>query len=91
MSGQVEQKILKAKQLYARYGQAMLDDPKIGNVVDKYRNAIINTNKSMKHLGIVEACTLCAPVTGSCCFREVEEWYDDILLLIESSTRDMSQ
>lgn len=79
----IEEKIHRAKWLYAHYGEALTKQDGLGALFDMYRNAIWKTQEVMKRLRVVETCSACAcDESGSCCFQGVEEWYDHVLLLI---------
>jgi len=78
------EKIEKAKRLYKEFGKDVVSDPEINALLSKYRKEIINTQEMMLDLGIVKACAFCDANTpgGSCCGKGIEDWYDEILLLI---------
>ncbi len=79
----IEKEIDRAKWLYAHYGEVLTEQDGLGALFDRYRNAIGKTQEVMKHLRVVETCSACAREgSGSCCFQGVEEWYDQVLLLI---------
>ena len=80
----IEEEIFKAKTLHKRYGEAMLKNHGLFELMEKYRKAIETSYELMKEMGIITTCTVCAKnhKAGSCCFQGVEEWYDHILLLI---------
>ena len=74
--------IEKARTLYRRWGKEILIMPEMRKRLESYDDAIENTQKRIRQAGVVGSCGLCAAKTGSCCFREVETWYDPVLLLI---------
>ncbi|MEW6665640.1 MAG: hypothetical protein AB1512_10540 [Thermodesulfobacteriota bacterium] len=79
----VQGEILAAKRLHTDYGEAMLADPELAPLIERYRGAFLNTRAIMEQEGIFTACAACAArVEGGCCFCGVEEWYDSMLLLI---------
>ena len=79
----IEEEIHRAKWLYAQYGEALTDQEGLGRLFYRYGNAIRETQEVMKQLRLVETCSACAcGESGSCCFQGVEEWYDQVLLLI---------
>jgi hypothetical protein len=79
----IEEEIIRAKRLYARYGEALTNHDGLGALFEMYRSAIRTTQEVMNQLGVVETCSVCAcEGSGSCCFQGVEEWYDHVLLLI---------
>ena len=76
-------KIKAAKDLYRRFGDVMLKDPHVADLLEQYRDAIEQTQQEMKQGGVVQTCTVCAvEETGGCCFNGVEDWYDTMLLFI---------
>lgn len=78
-----EGEILAAKRLHADCGEALLADPALGNLFERYRRSLRGTRAVMEAEGIHAACASCAArVQGGCCFCGVEEWYDPVLLLI---------
>jgi hypothetical protein len=79
----IEKEMEKARRLYDRRA----DDPSLQDAIAdglvKYREAVSLTLEQMNRAGVMRACSLCAAGSGgSCCFQGVEEWYDDVLLLI---------
>jgi len=60
----------------------LLAIPEMLSLLQQYYTAIEHTQQVMRETGVTPACTLCATKTGSCCFQEVETWYDTMLLLI---------
>lgn len=69
--------------LHEQYGEAMINDNGLSNLVEKYRKAIMSTQELMQEVGITEACAVCAGKRdGSCCYRGVEAWYDHMLLFV---------
>jgi hypothetical protein len=79
----IETEIEEAGRLYAAYGRDLSRQEAIAGDLEKYSKAVALTLESMLQAGVVAACTSCAGRSeGSCCFQGVEEWYDDVLLLI---------
>ena len=79
----IESEILRARDLYDRYGRDILADRDLGGMLARYHEAISYTRETMSVTGMVRVCAACAlDGDGSCCFREVEDWYDFVLLLI---------
>jgi len=68
--------------LYHAYGKSILARSDMRRLLYRYDAAIENTRETMRQAGVVLICGLCAEKTGSCCFEEVETWYDPTLLLI---------
>ena len=81
----VLKEINKAKQLYDRFGESIWGDKTSGSLLIKYRTAIMRSGSMIKDIGIADACSNCAKTKlGSCCSPEVENWYDCILLFINT-------
>jgi len=80
--GIIQERIREAESLYRSHGQRILALPEMNRRLTRYDRAIENTQASMRQTGIAAACSLCSERTGSCCFQEVETWYDPMLLLI---------
>jgi hypothetical protein len=79
----IEKEIARAKELHEEYGEAMIHDGGLFDLVEKYRKAILNTQELMLDVGITEACKVCARKgDGSCCYQGVEVWYDHLLLFV---------
>jgi hypothetical protein len=79
----IGKEINRAQSLYGRYGQALLHADGLGDLFERYWNAIRNTQEVMNQVRIIETCSGCAcEGSGSCCFQGVEEWYDHVLLLM---------
>lgn len=75
--------IKKARSLYAVYGEALERDAGLNALVAAYREGILKTAASMREMGVVGGCTVCATEgAGSCCFQGIEDGYDHMLLLI---------
>jgi hypothetical protein len=68
--------------LYHEYGESILAISGMRQLLDRYDAAIEITQETMRQAGVADICGLCAEKTGSCCFQEVETWYDPMLLLI---------
>jgi len=80
--GNIQDRISEAESLYQTHGQRILALPEMNRCLTCYDLAIENTQALMRQTGAAAACSLCAKKTGSCCFQEVETWYDPMLLLI---------
>jgi hypothetical protein len=74
--------VKEALSRYQAYGKTLLALPDVRQLVNRYNAAIDNTQAVMRHAGVTVVCGLCASQTGSCCFQEVETWYDPTLLLM---------
>lgn len=66
----------------SRLGAVCLQDPELGALLGKLRCLIERTDSLMLDSGVVEACSLCARATGSCCFREMGQSYADVQLFV---------
>jgi len=76
-------KIREARLLFSNHGQAMASDRELSELLLKYRKAIEKTHQVMNETSVISTCTACAAQRpGSCCAAGVEEWYDELLLLI---------
>jgi len=75
-------RIETAQTLVKRWGNEILSMPEVRKSLKRYDEAIENTQKCMQQTGVGSSCGRCAAKTGSCCFKEVETWYDPVLLLI---------
>ena len=72
-----------ARALYALYGDSILGNEIIADLLHTYKEDIGRTNRMMRHADIVATCSDCAKQGhGSCCMKDVEGWYDPILLMI---------
>ncbi len=78
----IQRQIERASHLLSRFGAACLRVPELGALLEKLRRLIERTDSLMVDSGVVEACSRCARVTGSCCFREMGQSYTDVQLLI---------
>jgi len=79
----IEKKIEKARRLHARWAEDRSLQEATAEGIEEYRRAIASTSREMDRAGVIGACTSCAAGPGgSCCFYGVEDWYDDVLLLI---------
>ena len=79
----IEKEIVRAKVLHEQYGEAMINNNGLFDLVQNYRKAIMSTQELMQEVGITEACAACAGKRdGSCCYRGVEAWYDHMLLFV---------
>jgi len=75
--------LLAARRLFRLYALPLGKDASLGEVLDRYCQAIAQTGKTMHYLGVTAACEHCAlKAGGSCCFLGVENKYDKVLLLI---------
>jgi hypothetical protein len=79
----VEAKLVAAEKLARLFGEQIRTDPDLAAGLERYRQAIAASREVMGRSAMVTLCAACARETpGGCCFRQVEEWYDPVLLLI---------
>ncbi len=80
----VEEMIAGARNLFARYGDAIQKDECIGRLIDSLKTNLENSAKCMEGLGIFCACARCDETSpaGSCCSRGLERKYSPVLLLM---------
>jgi hypothetical protein len=79
----IERRIQSARGLHAKWSGDLSREKGIMKSLEKYRGAIPRTFEHMLRAGVARACSFCAAgPAGSCCFESVEDWYDDVLLLI---------
>jgi hypothetical protein len=79
----IEQKIEQAYNLLQTCSGSLVEDPSICALLQKLRDCIENTNRSMLALGVVTECKNCEEKEGgSCCGAGIENKYDVVLLLI---------
>ncbi len=82
-SGSIESKTSLALDLWERYGDFFLSDPKLSALIDTYRSAVQVSSDTMRELGVSRICAECdAELGGSCCGDGIENKYDSILLLL---------
>ncbi len=72
----------RALRLYQEHGESILATPEMQRLLGLYDSSIGHTQETVRQAGMAAACGLCAEQIGSCCFEEVETWYDPMLLLI---------
>lgn len=80
--GSIEYKIALAYHLQANFGQALLQDEDIRERLIHLKQNIEATWKEMVSIGVVRECRDCAVKDGSCCGTDMENSYDEVLLLI---------
>ncbi len=78
----VEERIKKARKLYDLYGERLLRDDRISELINRLERAVERTWSYMREIGVTEVCRECAMEVGSCCKRWVEDEYDVEILLI---------
>ncbi|RJR25999.1 MAG: hypothetical protein C4582_02700 [Desulfobacteraceae bacterium] len=82
-SSGVGQAVAAAERLDSILGKRIKKDPLLSSLLEEYRAAIARSRLAMEKSGMVGICASCAlDEPGGCCFRDVEEWYDPVLLLV---------
>lgn len=78
------EKIDRARKLYDRCSKRLSESQELSLLLQRYRKEISNTQKMMFELDIVRDCAFCDANRpgGSCCGAGIEDWYDEILLLV---------
>jgi hypothetical protein len=72
-----------AERLAIAWGKKILADPDLASGLERYGRNLAASRDVMNRSEMVTLCASCARETpGGCCFREVEEEYDPVLLLI---------
>lgn len=80
--GSIDYKIALAYHLQANLGQALLQDKEIQGQLIQLNQNIEATWNEMVSIGVVRECRDCAVKEGSCCGTDMENKYDEVLLLI---------
>ena len=76
-------KILWAEKCYQERRVRLLEDVRIADLLDRYREAILASHEEMVKTGVVQECEDCEQREGgSCCGIGLENRYSGILLLI---------
>ena len=77
-------RLARAHELFTGYGAQMAADPELARLLEAYEQAIGRSNQLMTRDEAFAACAVCAGGDGgaSCCFAGAEEWYGELLLLI---------
>ncbi|MCB2226880.1 MAG: hypothetical protein KQH53_09395 [Desulfarculaceae bacterium] len=73
-----------ARALWEEHRAALAGEPDIARLLGEYHQAILRSQGLMRSENAFEACAICAGEDGgaSCCFAGAEEWYGELLLLI---------
>jgi len=82
MESIVFERIEGALALFQRHEKRLRTVPEIKRLLVSLSSAIEKTQETMERTGVIRTCSGCAEQTGSCCFQEVETWYDPMLLLV---------
>ncbi|HID97591.1 MAG TPA: hypothetical protein EYP57_05310 [Thermodesulfobacteriaceae bacterium] len=83
-SGSIEQKISRARNLWANHGERLSVLPEVSLLLNRYREELSESRRLMDELGLVALCSTCSSEVdiGGCCGSGIEDWYDEILLLL---------
>ncbi len=73
--------IERAHHLYQRHGPALTSHPRIPGLLAQYQKDIDLTARRTVSLGVPAFCIACAKRDCVCCFKGVEQRYDEYLLL----------
>ena len=73
-----------ARALWSEHQAALGRDPEMARLLGEYHQAILRSQGLMRSDHAFAACASCAGEDGgaSCCFAGAEEWYGELLLLI---------
>jgi hypothetical protein len=84
MERRLTKEIDKALWLYERFGLACMSDPESGRLLLELLELIGSSDTAMLQSGVVSACAGCAAsgVSGSCCFREMDESFGFMELFV---------
>ncbi len=77
-------KIEGARRLWSILRGELEADTAFIDALGKYRKEIESSFRLMIELGVGSQCAACSDerIQGGCCSREIEEWYDETLLLL---------
>jgi hypothetical protein len=79
----LQARLAAAERLALLWGEKILADPDLASGLERYGRNIAASREVMNRSEMVALCASCArEAPGGCCFREVEEEYDPVLLLI---------
>ncbi len=79
----IEEKINAAQELFKAWGEEMLRDAKLSNLIEALHKKVSASEKANLELGVAEACKRCDEEDGgSCCGAGIEDRYTPHLLLI---------
>jgi len=83
LSNPIEEKIAWAQQCYQEFGDDLLKEKKLVDLLANLKAAVVTSRREMALTGIVEICRRCDQEEGgSCCGAGLENRYDGWLLLI---------
>ncbi len=78
----IEDKIRRAFEIYEKFRDEITGDEEVRDLLKRLEESINETRRYMEEIGVVDICRECAAETGSCCGMFVEDYYDEIILLI---------
>jgi len=79
----ITEQIRKAKKLNSLYGSDILLDKKCSSLLEVLGDAIEDSWKLMKKLGVVDTCSNCADKRpGGCCYFGIETCYTGMVILL---------
>ncbi len=82
-SGSVEEKLEVSRQLFAAYGQALLQQQEVMNGLARLQHSETTLNEQMLAMDMGSRCSACAAqATGGCCSDYMAANTDAVLLLI---------
>jgi len=83
LTSPIEEKIAWARSRYREFGDALIKERGIADLLNNLKDAAAASRKEMARTGIVEICRRCDQEEGgSCCGAGIENRYDAWLLLI---------
>ncbi|HID42508.1 MAG TPA: hypothetical protein EYP30_01825 [Archaeoglobaceae archaeon] len=78
----IYRKIEWAEDIYARFGDLILEDSKIQKLLVMVEGSVDDTCLFMKKLGTIDMCAKCANEDGGCCNERIDNFFDRKTLLI---------
>ena len=79
----IEEKIQVARDLFAVWGEGLLKDEEIPPLLEKYKKAVLASNKAMEEAGTFKECYLCTVVEQKgCCKIGLENECTVLILLL---------
>ncbi|NLI31990.1 MAG: hypothetical protein GX422_04295 [Deltaproteobacteria bacterium] len=80
----IGERIAGAERLFGEWGEKLKKEERIGRLIHRLEADLRRSRKTMRRLGIIDACARCDENTpeGSCCSRGLERKYGPLLLLV---------
>lgn len=78
----IRKKIEWAEDAYTRFGDLILGDTEIRELLAILVDSIEETGSLMKKLGTIDMCAECAKEDGGCCNERIDDFFDKKTLLI---------